>query len=730
MKKILSLLLCISIFAGTTVFADNTTSSKKKEYELWTQSPTVTCGITNDELQIHKSLNQGTLKLLPLEQIGERYYLAVCEKKMSNGGYNGNNKTTQFFLYTIYATDTSFIVLSKATPNNEYGWDQGFSIVNISSKLDPAYYTRNNSEMPCYIINPKGKYININWTEYDEYFFITDAGKMYMMSEASTYGQGGYPFIKDNILHRGQNKYMSGSSCYSFYLDNSSREASETKPMYFRNGVVYVGAATKVALSNMTTENGYTFYKEGFGSNVSFSSYMPIYGSDGLFFDISSVLTYDAAAQKEYYYLNVNIFRSVNGTMNKINTELVPTKNTSAVSYSCQKINGLDESYYINNNLLVPAVVIGTTAIITKEGVVCGIELDPSIYKNFCYPCTYNNRFAIIRSYNGNSTIYKKDPATGSNYYWQVINEVEFSLEGEAKIKDDIELKIQSAAHDGQNGYFSNSSTWNASNFSTLSDNNVKMWWGRNLTNVFPDGRYVTSSWTSVGNSIYELWYNIYNADGTLRATGPTGYSAYFYSTSSLYSLSSFAINDSKFIVCLGEVGNTFVKEYYRAVVVEETETGEVIGKVDLGEKNITPPQEADTEVVQNVIDFSKTELPIGYNIKDNVVDSAKLEISLREQINSIILNDVVILKKDGYQGGSQNTGVKLESYSEYEHSLGDAPVRIYTNGQYFGWQCNNTELLTSGTYLKTLIVGDKTIYVTFKVVDVPTNDGATMVVF
>ena len=92
-----------------------------------------------------------------------------------------------------------------------------------------------------------------------------------------------------------------------------------------------------------------------------------------------------------------------------------------------------------------------------------------------------------------------------------------------------------------------------------------------------------------------------------------------------------------------------------------------------------------------------------------------------------LILN---ILKKNGYQGGSQNTGVKLDSYSEYEHSFGDAPVRLYTNGQYFGWQCNNTELLTPGTYSQTIMVGEKTIHVTFKVVKVPTSDGATMVVF
>lgn len=730
MKRIVALLLCMCIFSGMTVFADDTTESPKKEYEIWTQSPAVTCGITTDELQIYKALNQNTLKLLPLDMVGDGYYLAVCEKKTTSGGYNGNNKTTQFYLYTLYETDTGFIVLSKATPQNEYAWDKGFSMVDISNKIDYNYYTQNNSEVPCYIVSPNSRYVNINWPEYAEYFFITSTGKLYMMSEETTYNQAGYPFIKDSILYRGQERYKSGSSYYDYLLSNNSTKASETKPMFFRNGVIYVGTAAKIAVSTMTVENGYNMYKEGFGSNVYFASYIPIAGSEKLFFKLSSVLTYNESAQKNYYYLRVDVYQSVNGKMNKTNSKLIPTKNTSAVGYTCRKVNSLDESYYINNNLMVPAVVIGTTAIITKEGEICSIGLDPSVYSSYCYPCTYNNRFAIIRSYNGNSTIYKKDPATGSNCYWQVINEVEFDSEGKAKIKEDLELKIQSEAHKGQNGYFSKSSTWNESDFTTITGDNVSLWWGRKLSRVFPDGRYVTATWTSVGSNIYELWYNVYNPDGTLRSTGPTGYSAYFSSSSSTYSLSAYAMNNSKFIVCLGEIGNGFVKEYYRAVVVEESETGEVINKVELGEKNITPPQESDTEIVQSIIDFSKTELPIGYNIKDNVVDSSKLDSSLREQVNSIILNDIVILKKNGYQGGSQNTGVKLDSYSEYDHSFGDAPVRLYTNGQYFGWQCNNTELLTPGTYSQTIMVGEKTIHVTFKVVKVPTSDGATMVVF
>lgn len=59
-----------------------------------------------------------------------------------------------------------------------------------------------------------------------------------------------------------------------------------------------------------------------------------------------------------------------------------------------------------------------------------------------------------------------------------------------------------------------------------------------------------------------------------------------------------------------------------------------------------------------------------------------------------------------------------------FEISLND------TNGQYFRWYCNSPQKLTSGTYTKEFQVGDKTLYVTFKVIKPPTNDGSTTVVF
>ena len=250
------------------------------------------------------------------------------------------------------------------------------------------------------------------------------------------------------------------------------------------------------------------------------------------------------------------------------------------------------------------------------------------------------------------------------------------------------------------------------------------------MSNVFPDGRYVTAETNGMGGGLVELWYNIYNSDGSLKSTGPTGYS---YSSSSAFSnkdLVCWAMNNTKFVVALADIGETFLVEYYRIASVDETEEGEVVSKVELGEKTITPPETSDTEVVQSKIDFGASDIPLGYTIKDNVIDSDKLEFSLKEQVNTIRLNDIVILKDEGYKNGEQNTGVTLEEYIYYDDSFGNSPIVLYSNGQYFRWYCNNTEDLETGTYPRVISIGDRTIYVTFKIIDPPGSDGTTMVVF
>lgn len=735
MKKMISLLICICLTGGVVAYAEPTSIVTANEYELWTQSPGITCGLTDDDMLIYKCLDQGVLELYPLNKVGTGYYLAICPDKMKDGGYNGKSRTTDFTFYTIYATENGFIILSKACPNSEYYWDYGYCFADISGKVDKAYYAKNNSDVPYYILNPKGKYTNSNYTEYDDYFIITDNGKIYKMLECSEYGDEGIPYIKDRIFYRGQYRYRQNRNNYPYYYmpGGNSVKASNSTPVYFRNGLLEYGTAVRVPVSDMNITNGYEMYDEGFGSNVTTPDYKKIPNSNDLYFTIGYVQTYDKTDSRYYYYQQVDIYKADGNYMNYMKSVSIPTKTTYASSsINCVSLDDLDTNYYTSNGWKVPAVLIESKAIILNDGSVVMLNLNSSIYNSYYYFGGYNNHLAIVRSCNGNSYIYEKDASDNQYYYWQAINEIGFDNSGQIVLSDDIKLKIQGSAAPGQNGYFSSIRDWQASSFKTSTPATVKSWWGKNrcLTNTFPDGRYVTATWAGMGGGLAELWYNVYNKDGTLRATGPTGYSAQFGSSFDRYELLAFAVNNSKFVVCLADIGKSFLEEYYRVAVVQESDTGEITSKVQLGEKNITPPDTSDTEIVQPKIDFGKEELPIGYNIKDNVIDSGKLESELREQVNAIRLNDIVILAENKFQSGSQNTGVTLGTFSKYEYSMGSIYVRLYTNGQYFRWYCNSPQKLTPGTYTKEFQVGDKTLYVTFKVIKPPTNDGSTTVVF
>lgn len=730
MKRIVGLLLCLSLLTGTVVFAEPTSITTATEYELWTQSPTVTCGLTDDELLIYKALDQNLVDLYPLTVVGPNYYFAICTYKVRDGGWSGKTDTCDFYVYTLYATEDGFIILSKARHNNEYYWDRGFCFADISGKTNKTYYTNNGSERPCYIINPKGKYTNTNYTEYDDYWIITDKGNVYSMCENAEDGTEGYPFIKSGILYRGQERYRQSSSYPYYYLSDGITKASNYTPIFFKNGSITYGTAAKVAVTDLTVANGYDLYKEGFDSNVVLPEYKQISGSNNLYFTAVPVRTYDSASSKYYYYCKVDIYRSDGNYMNFVRTQIIPTTSTSSAAYTCYALTGLNESYYTNKGYQVPSVLVGSYCVILRDGTIGKISLDTTKYSSYWYVGTYNNKLAIIRSRTNGSTNYHVNEETGSSCYWQMINEISFNASGTMSMTNDLELPIKSSANPGQNGYFSSYSTWNGPNFTTLGTASVKGWWGRGLTNVFPDGRYVEPSWMSMGGGLYELWYNIYNTDGTRRATGPTGYSGNFGSSFDTYDLVAYAFNNSKFIVGLAPIGRSFMKEYYRVAVVEESETGEISSKTELGKKNITPPSNADTEVVQPSIDFGENDLPIGYNIKDNVIDSGKLELDLREQVNTIRLNDIVIIATDTYQSGIQNTGVTLDYYSTYDYALGSSYVRFYSNGQNFQWYCYNPEKLQSGTYNKTFYIGDKQICVTIKVVQPPQNNGSTTVVF
>ena len=118
MKKMFALILCISVLLGTLVFPIGV--SAKAEYEIWTQSPVITCGLTIDDVRIYKTIQNGALEFYKLSAIGSNYYFVICPYKMTDGGYRGNSQTTHFYFYTLYTTADGFVILSKAEATNEY----------------------------------------------------------------------------------------------------------------------------------------------------------------------------------------------------------------------------------------------------------------------------------------------------------------------------------------------------------------------------------------------------------------------------------------------------------------------------------------------------------------------------------------------------------------------------------------------------------------------------------
>ena len=56
--------------------------------------------------------------------------------------------------------------------------------------------------------------------------------------------------------------------------------------------------------------------------------------------------------------------------------------------------------------------------------------------------------------------------------------------------------------------------------------------------------------------------------------------------------------------------------------------------------------------------------------------------------------------------------------------------ISAFIRTENLQWYCYYPETLTVGTYDKTFYIGDKTVYVTIKVIAAPTNNGTTTVVF
>ncbi len=199
-KKIISMALFVILLFSLCIVANAET--KKIEYEMWMESPYNTSGITFEELNIYRAKSINELTLYPLSRLGSNYYFAICEQKISNGGYNGNTKTSTHWVYVILRNGSDFIVLSSARFMEEYFWDRGVIINNLSDKVtNTSWYTSRGSEVPYYVLQPIGRYGHSYYTGVLEQMIVTSGGKIYHLSSISDDGCQEYPTAYNSILY-------------------------------------------------------------------------------------------------------------------------------------------------------------------------------------------------------------------------------------------------------------------------------------------------------------------------------------------------------------------------------------------------------------------------------------------------------------------------------------------------------------------------------------------------
>ena len=292
-------------------------------------------------------------------------------------------------------------------------------------------------------------------------------------------------------------------------------------------------------------------------------------------------------------------------------------------------------------------------------------------------------------------------------------------------------MDIEVGQYDNLDGYYRSHSSFTApTGIKSMEKVPITEWWKHCFTKYFPDGRYASGHWLGLGNSIYEIWYDIYSADGTLLATGPTGFTA--LASSPLYTsgIQVYAINNTKIIMCVSSLETTWHREFYRSSVATENDEGIIEVPMPIGKKNIVSPDNADTTPAKEVVDFAADNLELGFNVKNNVLETDNFTPELREQINTIRLDSIIFLTNEEYISGKQNTGITLDEFDEYDFDFGDTSVRFYSNGQYLCWYCDEPYRLNKGTYNVTYRVGDITVCPAIKVIAPPTNNSTTTVVF
>lgn len=714
MKKLTALLLLLIIVVGAIPVAAKTTR------EVWMPSPYVTCGITEEEIMINKAIHMGVARLYKLDKVGEKNYLCVLEEKFSTGGTNGNRDHSYLTYYSLLETEDSFIILGRDSLGEEYVQDSLEAVVDISADIDIAFYENQGYEAPIYIINPSGKYTCTSWDEYTEFTFIGSNGGMTGIGDCDEYSAARYPIVYENKFYTGKSRYISDDRGYFYYLSDGKTKATVMNLCGIKNGSLITISTSNVASADVTDANGYVIYAdEGFTGNVKVDKKYLLSKENNLYVSYFSYLN-ETTGMYDY---KVTVNKVIDGNVTLVNEKTFSSDNTRDPAYTPHTISGLDREKYTSQNMEVPVMVLGKV-FITENGNFYELTSESNIGGSFCI---YNGMLSYVRNYVNGNYIYLPDN-TGTYKYWQRINYLYFN-KGKVTVSEDMDLIV--GAYDNLDGYYSSYKSFVAcSGYTASTVTPLKGWWTRYLDNKFSDGRYAGGHWVSNEAGSYEIWYDIYSADGTKISTGASGYALGSSAQRYCPSIRVFVVNDTKILICLDSLEYSWMEEYYRASVATENDEGIVEIPNPIGKKNIVSPNSADTIPTKDVVDFVADNLELGFNVKENVLGTENLNPQLREQINTIRLDGIVILTNRDYVSGKQNTGVTLETFNEYDYSFGDSPVRFYSNGQYLCWYCDEPEKLTEGTYNVNYLIGDLTVCGILKVIAPPSNNSTTTVVF
>lgn len=714
MKNIVASLLVFVFIIG----AIPVTAATKRE--IWVPMPSITCGVTEDEVSINKAIHMGVARLYKLDQVGDNNYLAVLERKYSDGGTNGNRDHSDLYYYSLLETDDSFIVLGRAFLYNEYVQNSLEEVADISSDIDIDYYESQGYEAPIYIVNPNGKYTCTSWDEANEFVLIGSNGGIAEICDFTDYAQARTPIIFENKFCTGRTRYVSSNTGYFYYLSDGSTRATLIETCGIKNGSLVAIKSSKIATTQVTPANGYVSYPdEGYTGNVKVDAKYLISKEKNLYLSYVPYLN-DSTGLYDYM---VTVNKVIDGKVTLVNKMTFCTDSARDPVYKPYIITGLDREKYTSQNIEIPAMLLGKV-FVTENGNFYELTPEANIGGSICI---YNGMLSYIRTYVDGAYLRYYDE-NGVNQYWQRINTLNFN-KGKATISSNIDLLV--GAHDNLDGYFSTYKSFVAcTGYTAAKVTSISGWWTHYLDNKFSDGRYISGHWVANEAGSYEIWYDIYDENDVKISTGPSGYSIGASGQRYCPKVRFFVINDTKVILTVDDLEYDWIEEYYRASVVTENDEGIVEIPMPIGKKNITPPDSADTTPTEDVVDFAADNLELGFNVKENVLGTENLNPELREQVNTVRLDGIVILKNKNYISGKQNTGITLKSFDEYDDSFGNTSVRFYSNGQYLCWYCDEPEKLKEGTYNVSYNIGDLNVCAIVKVIAPPTNDSATTVVF